>query len=571
VADAPFTSPENSVQRALRRDKALWDELATWLPHWRELSQYQQPRIGRYLVEDNNNGHKRNNSILDNTALFAHRTLASGLMSGMSSPARPWFALTLRDKKLAARRAVKEWLFTCAEILRAIFASSNTYRALHALYGELGLIGTGVSIVAPDFANVIHHFPVTAGAYALGTDFKGQVNTLTRRFKLKTAQMVQEFGYAACSEPVKGAWREGAFDRLFDVHHIIEPRELRDPGKKDARNMPWASCYYEPSASRGRWLRESGMQRFRVLAPRWEVVGEDTYGRSPGMDCLGDTKQLQQEQLRKSQAIDYQSNPPVQVPSAYKNQDEGALLPGGRSYVDQTSPSGGIRTAFDVPLDLSHLREDIEDVRGRIRAAYYADLFLMLMNDTRSGVTATEIAERHEEKLLMLGPVLERLHNELFQPLIDISFDEGAAARIFPTPPDEVRGQEIAVEFISTLAQAQRMVTAGAQDRLLTSATNLAAMWPEVRHKIKPLRAVERYAEMFGTDPSLLADDDEVEAAVAEDARQQKLQQAAAAMPAVKDATTAAQALGNTDGANVRDIMNQFTGYNSPSAQSLPV
>jgi hypothetical protein len=186
------------------------------------------------------------------------------------------------------------------------------------------------------------------------------------------------------------------------------------------------------------------------------------------MEALGDVKQLQHEQLRKAQGIDYQTNPPIQVPTRTRAQAH-ARLPGGVMFVDAAGAQGGVRSAFEIQLNLQHLLADIQDVRERIRGAFYADLFLMLANDQRSGITATEVAERHEEKLLMLGPVLERLHNELLSPMIDMTFDYASDAGILPEPPEELQGQELNIEFISTLAQAQRMVSAQGMDRLLGS------------------------------------------------------------------------------------------------------
>jgi hypothetical protein len=138
------------------------------------------------------------------------------------------------------------------------------------------------------------------------------------------------------------------------------------------------------------------------------------------MEALGDVKQLQHGQLRKAQAVDYMVKPPLQIPTAMKNMPL-ATLPGGAMYVDQNHPHGGIRSAFDVKLDVSHQLEDIRDVRERINQTFYVDLFLMLAQAEQGGqpITAREVAEKHEEKLLMLGPVLERLHNELLKPKID--------------------------------------------------------------------------------------------------------------------------------------------------------
>lgn len=555
-------TPLNRRQRILSRKSALWNERSSWITHWREISDYQQPRAGRFVVTDRNRGDKRANNILDNTAVASARTLAAGLMSGVTSPARPWFRLEIQDTDLMEAGAVKTWLHDTASLLRRIFAASNTYRALHHVYEELGLFGTAASVVLPDFDNVIHHHTLTIGEYALATNDRGQVDTLYREFQMTVGQMVEQFGLANCSQTVRDLFTRGNYDSWVDVVHVIEPRRERDLTKRDGKNMRFASIYLEPGKDNSdRFLSESGFARFPVLAPRWSVTGNDVYGSSPGMECLGDVKQLQHQQLRKGQAIDYQVNPPLQVPTRYKEASK-ARLPGGVFYVDAQGQAQAVRTAFEVQLNLQHLMLDIQDVRERIRSAYYADLFLMLANDTRSGVTAREVAERHEEKMLVLGPVLERLHNELLEPLIDVTFERCAAVGILPEPPAELQGMELKVEFISVLAQAQRAVATSGVDRLLGTVGQLAGLRPEILDKVNFDQVVDDYAEAYGVNPKLVIPDDEVAAIRAERAAAQQAQAMAMAAPqAVETARTASEI--NPDG--LRDVLNQFQGYNSPS------
>ena len=89
-------------QRAQRRMTALTTERAHWMPHWLDISTHQQPRAGRFLVSAKQ-GAPRYNAIYDNTPLQASRTLAAGMMSGATSPARPWFRLTLGDQSILER------------------------------------------------------------------------------------------------------------------------------------------------------------------------------------------------------------------------------------------------------------------------------------------------------------------------------------------------------------------------------------------------------------------------------------------------------------------------------------
>jgi hypothetical protein len=549
-------------QRLLQRKGSLWQERESWIPHWREISEYQQPRLGRYMVSDTNRGGKRSNSIYDNTAVGAARTLAAGMMSGMTSPARPWFALALADKDLMEFGPVKTWLYRTTLLLRDVFARSNTYRSLHQGYEELGLFGTWADVVLHDFDNVIHHYPLTIGEYALGTDAKGRVNTMAREFQMSVGQMVSMFGYERVSDTVKSLYSRNQLDAWLPVVHMIEPNTGRVAGKMDGKSMAFASTYTEVGGNQDRFLRESGFKVFPGLCPRWSVTGNDIYGGSPGMEALGDVKQLQHQQLRKSQGIEYMVNPPLQVPTAYKDAAQ-QRLPGGVMFVDTATPGGGVRTAFDVNINLEHLLGDIQDVRGRIRNAYYADLFMMLANDTRSGVTATEIAERHEEKMLMIGPVLERLHDELLKPLIDMTFNHCAESGILPTPPRELQGVNVNPEFISVLAQAQRIVSAQGMDRLLATVGNLVGIDAGVVDKIDFDQAIDDYGVMYGVNPEVIVPDNVVAEKRAAKAKQQAAQSAMAAAPALAGA---AKDVSQIDTKNMRDVMSGLQGYTTPDA-----
>ena len=306
---------EDSLRdHVLLRWKHLCSERESWMAHWKEISDYLLPRSGRFFVDDRNRGNKRHNAIHDNTGTRALRVLAAGMMAGMTSPARPWFRLTTSIPELDESAAVKAWLADVTRLMQMVFAKSNTYRALHSMYEELGAFGTASTIVLPDFKNVIHHYTLTAGEYAIATDSQGKVDTLYREFQMTVRQIVQEFGPENCSTTVRTQYEKGNFDKWVTVNHAIEPRTARDTGKRDSRNMPWRSVYFEQGCNEHQVLRESGFQSFPALGPRWAVTGGDIYGNSPAMESLGDIKQLQHEQLRKAQGIDYKTKPPLQVP-----------------------------------------------------------------------------------------------------------------------------------------------------------------------------------------------------------------------------------------------------------------
>jgi hypothetical protein len=557
----------SNIQRQLMRHGSMKMERASWIPHWQELSTYLLPRNGRYFMQDRDRGQRKHNNIYDSTGTKALKVLGAGLMSGVTSPARPWFRLGVADTDLMQSQPVKIWLEAVRDKMLTIFAKSNTYLTLHSMYEDLGCFGTSCSIMLDDFNDVITHYASPNGEYCLGTDYRGNVNAMSREFQKTVGELVGEFGYGNCSNTVQSMYDNAQYGGWVSIMHVVEPRDIRDASKADGRNKKWASCYFEMGRSReDQYLSESGWDSFRVLAPRWQKLSGDVYGMSPAMDCLGDVKQLQHEQLRKANAIDYQTKPPLQVPTSMKNRNVDQL-PGGITYVDASTTSQQIRTAFDVNLNLQYLLEDIQDVRGRINNGFYADLFLMISQDPANGnMTATEVAERHEEKMLMLGPVLERLHNELLSPLIELTFERMVKTNILPPPPPEMQGVDLQVDFISILAQAQRAIATNGLDRFTGSMINLAVVKPEVLDKFDGDKWADIYSDALGIDPSLIIAGEQVAKVRQQRAQAQaKAEQAAQVNQAADTAQKGAQAAVAMQGAGVapQDLMNQFSGYGS--------
>lgn len=541
-----------------RRWADLQSERSSWMAHWQEMSNFLLPRSGRFFVSDRNIGNKRHNNIYDSSGTRALRVLGAGLMGGATSPARPWFRLSTPDPDLMKSQPVKQW---CNEVTRKmldIFARSNTYLTLHSLYEELGCFGTGCSIFMDDFERVIHNYPLTVGEYALAVDKRREVNTVYREFDMQVAPMVAKFGYENCSYTVQTLYDRGNLDSWVTLIHNIEPRTDRDPRLKDNKNMAFKSVYFESGQNSDKFLQDGGFKRFPGLCPRWQVSGGDIYGNSPGMEALGDTKQLQHEQLRKAEGIDYQTKPPLQVPSSMKNRDVDRL-PGGVSFIDMTGGQQKVQSMFDVNLRLDYLLTDIQDVRERIRECFYTDMFLMLSNDSGDGrMTATEVAERHEEKLLMIGPVLERLHTELLSPLVDMTFIRMIEAGVVPPPPPELQGKDLNVEFISVLAQAQRAISTNSIDRFTNQLGVIAQAKPEVLDKFDSDKWADVYSDSLGVDPELVVGDDKVALIRKNRADQQA---AAQKMAMVEQGANAANKLGNTPTNTqnaLTDVMGQF-------------
>ncbi|UPY96254.1 portal protein [Pectobacterium sp. 21LCBS03] len=518
---------DESLREKLGKQLAqLKNDRQSFESHWRDLSDYINPRTSRFLVTDANRNERRNTRIIDPTATMAERVLASGMMSGITSPARPWFRLATPDPDMMTYGPVKQWCEIVQNSMYSMFNKSNLYQSLPVIYSQLGTYATAAIAVLEDDESVIRTRPFPIGSYYLANSDRGVVDTFFREFRMTVRQLVMEFGLDNVSFQVKGMWSNGSYEQWVDVTQAVYPNLNRDTGRMDSKNKRYSSVYFEAAGENNKVLRESGYDEFPILAMRWDVNGEDVYGSScPGMMALGSVKALQLMQKRKGQLLDKQTNPALVGPSTLKNQRV-SMLPGDITYVDQMTQQDGLRPVYQVQPDYNGLLADIQDVRASIDSAYFKDLFMMLQTINTRSMPVEAVNELREEKLLMLGPVLERLDDEGLDPLIDRAFAIMVRKNMIPPPPDVMQGMPLKVEYISVMAQAQKSIGVASIERFVGFVGNVAAADPSALDKLNIDKAIDSYADMIGVSPTIVVSDDEVQAVREQRAQQQQQQQA---------------------------------------------
>lgn len=538
-------------------------ERSTFLADWRQISDYLLPRKAQFTLSDTNKGGRRNDKIIDSTGCYALRTMRSGLMSGVTSPARRWFELATPDPNLTKFPPVKEWLYHVAEIMSEIYTGCNLYNVLPAVYSDMGAFATGAVYMEEDFEDVVrfYHFPV--GSYCIATDPRRKVNTFYREFRYTVAQVIARFGrdekdgpiqWDRISTHVKALWEAGQRQEWIDIRHFIYPNDDYDPKKMESKFKRYSSCYYESGSSGasnsnymqgsddGKYLRESGYDFFPVLCPRWEVVGEDVYGTNcPGLEALGDIKALQTMQRRKAQAVEKMVNPPMKASPEYKTARL-SILPGDISYLAERDGQKGFSPVHEVNPRVAELTADIQDTRELIRRAFYEDLFLMMAQSDRREITAREIDERREEKLLALGPVLEQLNQDLLDPLIFNTFAIMLRRKgLVPEAPRELQGQPLTVNYVSIMHQAQKLIASGSVERFTGYVTNLVINTkdPTILDRVDTDKLIETYGEILNVPPGIVRSDEDVQGIKQGRAKAQERQ------AAVEQAQQASQAAKN--------------------------
>lgn len=514
-------------QRILTRWGTLKKEREPYMTQWLEISEHITPSRGRFLIGKNRNeSRSRWNRIVDSSAVRAANILAAGLMSGMTDPSSQWFALTTGTPNLDEAQAVKVWLDQVQRIMEMAFTRTNTYQALHQGWRDVGTYGVMAMVIAEDDREVFHCYPLSVGEYAIGVDDRGVPDTLYRRFIMTAAQLVARFGRSKLSADVLRNFDAGQVDHEYKLIHAIEPRFDRQYGKRDSRNMPWRSVIIQidSDGTKDGILEESGFNEFPCVVGRWGASASDVYSEeSPGMVALGDVRQLQHEQKQKGNSIDYIVNPPLIMPTAARD-NEDDFEPGGRIYLDAPAQKDAVQSAWQVQMDINALRQDIAEVQQRINQAFSVDMFLMLSGQQMGKMTATEVAERHEEKLMMLGPVLSRLNNEVLKPLIERTFSILNRAGQLPPAPPELAGVELSIEYTSMLARSQRAIRANSLDQFLQRIGQVAQFDPNVLAKIDSFRIVDEYADYLSVAPSVVVPTEQAQQKI--EAQQQAQQQA---------------------------------------------
>lgn len=564
---------------------------ASFIPVWKDCNDYILPQRARFQVTDTNRGDRRNLKIIDSTGTLAARVCAAGLVANVTSPANPWFELATPDPALNEDPEVKAWLRNVSDVLRDILQRSNFYTEIPTLYGDIATFGTGAMICMDDEEDVVRFYDFPVGSYAIGNDQRRQVRIFSRVFRLTVQQVVERWGQinpstgkpnfedgrpTTISLSTQNLWKSRSRQLYVDLVNIIQPNQSYDGRKIDSKYKRFESVTYEMGSNQNPFtagdsgvLAHEGYDDFPVLVSRWETSGEDVYGTNwPGLMALGDIKQLQTMTKRGGQALEKWINPAMTGPAALMGA-AASLLPGNITYSDVTQGQLGFRPVHElaqVGAAIQAMREDKSEVRERINDAYLVPIFLMLSSLDDRERTATEIMERKEEKLLITGPVLEQVTQDVLSPTIARTYNCALKRNMIPPPPDALHGQTLVPVYVSIMAQAQKQTGLSGLDRVAAFTEQMFAVDPTIVDGLDSDEMLREYAEGAGIPPKVVRKAEDTQAI--RDARQKQQQQAMAAENAPKVAG-AVKSLGDTP-MNTPSALTQLMGTSGGTATALP-
>ena len=496
------------TKKLLSRFERLSGQRQNWETHWQEVADYMMPRKAD-VTKTRSKGDKRTELIFDSSPLQAVELLSASLHGMLTNPSTPWFSLRFKNSEMDNEDEAKEWLESATDVMYTAFNRSNFQQEIFELYHDLITFGTAAMFIEEDDDDLLKFSTRHINEIYIAEDSKGRIDTVYRRFKISARAAIQRFGNKV-STKVTTVANKDPYEEI-DIVHAVYPRSDFDITKQDSSNMPFESVYMEYGS--GDELSVSGFREFPFVVPRYLKASHEIYGRSPAMTALPDVKMLNEMSKTTIKAAQKQVDPPLLVP------DDGFILPvrtvpGGLNFYragtrDRIEP---FNIGANSPLGLNME----EQRRNAIRNAFYVNQLMMQQGPQ---MTATEVIQRNEEKMRLLGPVLGRLQSELLKPLIDRAFNILLRKNQFRDAPDFLSGQDIEIEYVSPLAKAQKSTELQSIMRAIEIMGSLANVAPVFDH-VNMDNLVRHLADIVGVPQKILKPRSQLNAE-----RQQKQQQ----------------------------------------------
>ncbi len=576
-ADGQVRNPPDK-QACLSRIKILKTKRNQYIERWKAIRDYELPFLGEFddTDDETDKGRRRDLAISNGVAWLANQAFAAGIMSGLTPPSRQWFKFCFSSDQgsIEAERLLEER----QAIVEAVLHRSNFYNTIHACYTELpfGQAPIGV-FMSPETG--VRFQSYTIGSYYLDTSAGNRVNTFARKIKMNADQIAQQFGENNLPRNVRDAFEQPArrYDQNFDVWWLVMPNHNKNKGPtKD--NMPYQSLYWvegQDAHDHDGFIYTGGCEECPVLVARYQVTGNDSYGKGPGWYAEGDAKSLQIMKKDFLTAVEMTVKPPLAAnPNTYQSGVN--CYPGGVTVVNDTIGNVGVGPLFQVQNNLQWMVQEIQRLEDTIKRTYSADLFLMLESIDTPQMTAREVMERQQEKLQQLGPVVERLQDEFLTPIIERVYNILERNNIFPPLPDEIAEElaeaDVKIEYISPLAQAQKMSGLVNIEQALAFVAQMAQLYPESLKMVDPLGTVKKYFDLLGAPAAMQRSTDEAmqmiqqeQEAMEQQAEEQKQLQSMQAMAPIAQAAKNLSEAAQTGNPALQNLL----GVNGPGGPSV--
>jgi len=560
-ADPEETKPNSQITKEWatlfnhceNRLQALYTWRVPWWTTSGQIARYLRPNRWYAFIVGNmyNQGLRQDFAIVDRTGTLAGEVCAAGLMAGLTDPDRRWLTLGPAIPDFELDQAGQQWYEDVTERYNYVLTHSNFYDAQAQHYDDLVFFGTAPVIDYESADTIINVRTPCSGEYMLGTGFDFSDEVLYEEFRLTVSQVVEGYGIENCPENILRMWRQkgGALQSEVVIGHAIEPNFAIDGEGGSVGKIPggftWREVFWVRGQKNAKPLSLAGFHEQPFAVSRWNVQGNEAYGRGVGENMLGDVIQLQLETRQKAESIEKVNRPPMGADVSLMNLPS-STNPGKITYFN-TGANGEKKffPLYEVKPDIPAITADIKLIQERIEKTAYVDVMQPmadLRDQTHGQVTATEIDAIKQERLLPLGPVFGRVYGAL---RLRVKRHLAIMARrgLLPPKPASLQGVPTKIDFISMLTAAQRATSTAAIARSAQFLGSLSGAWPEARLLLDVEKAGRQFNDGVGAPPGIMVSAQQFKKALAAERQQQQAQQALAQTAA---GATAAAGLAKT-------------------------
>ena len=313
---------------------------------------------------------------------------------------------------------------------------------------------------------------------------------------MESAKNIVEM-FPNCSNEMKKVALETPF-KLFELTHFVEKNKYYKENSPLSLYSRYVSVVINTSTNE--FLSRRGFSKFPFVVFESSTSCDVDYPQdSAGINALPDVKQLMTMVKEYAKAVKKIVCPTYKGPASLKNKKL-VDIPG--AYIEEDENGRGITPVYEVNPRVLELKQEKDELKEIIKQHFYNDLFAMILNTAERGRTATEVNELKEEKMVLLSPLLEQIHSSLKDVLIWL-YDEEIKVGILEPLSDKYKDFKLDIEFVSSLAQAQKVSNISSMERFTTFVSNIAnSIDPVLKSKLNGEKIIEDYANYANINPT---------------------------------------------------------------------
>jgi len=382
--------------------------------------------------------------LYDSTAIMAAYKMTSGIFSYLMPVGARWFQFAASDYELNQDKFIQQWLSMSTAAVHKEIWRSNFQREMFIAIRSMIVFGTGVISVEEIDGELIfksHHI----GSMVFDDNNKGEIDTAYRQISYTARQAMQEFGIDSLSKGIRKAIDAGKLEEKFEFVHVCAPNEDFSQFSLAATNKKIKSLYI--CINDKEIISLGGFDELPYLVLRFSRVPGEIMGNGPAIELLPEIKMLNRMKRTFIEASEKQVDPPLIM------EDDGVIgqpvtNPNGTIYI---RPGAMVPQPLNTGVNVQLNAEIIAAQQQIVKEAFFNDLFQALAE--HKNMTATEVVQRVEEKIVYVSPATTSLQNETFDLLITRVLNLLIKAKVIEPPPQEL-GLEIIYQGRLALAMS---------------------------------------------------------------------------------------------------------------------